>query len=149
MIGKKDRLTGVLLGTAIGDALGLPFEGLPFSIVQKKFKEKDRFCFLGKKGIVSDDTELSALLAQSLLKSRNDLHKLIKYFKASLFGWFLRLPWGIGLGTVKACLKIFVLVFIDKESFNVSCYSSHWTNPHFSQIIYCKEVIVFLCVVMQ
>ncbi|MCK5707834.1 MAG: ADP-ribosylglycohydrolase family protein [Candidatus Aureabacteria bacterium] len=106
MINKKDRLKGVLLGTAIGDALGLPFEGLSSNIIKKKFKDKETFYFFGNKGVVSDDTELSALLAQSLLKSNDDLSKLVKYFKRSLLGWFLRLPWGIGYGTLRSCLKI-------------------------------------------
>jgi len=106
MLDKKERLIGTLLGTAIGDAFGLPFEGLPSGVVKKKLKSGDRFYFLGNHGIVSDDTELSALLAQSLLKASGDVGKLKKYFKIALLGWFLRLPWGIGLGTLKSCLKI-------------------------------------------
>ena len=105
-IERKKRLQGTLLGTAIGDALGLPFEGVSAKIVQRKFIKKEKYYFPGGIGVVSDDTELSALLAQSLIKSPDDIKKVIKNFRISLLGWFLRLPWGIGLGTLRSCLKI-------------------------------------------
>ena len=44
-IERKERLQGTLLGTAIGDALGLPFEGVSAKIVQRKFIEKEKYYF--------------------------------------------------------------------------------------------------------
>ena len=102
------KLQGVLLGTAVGDALGLPFENLsPHQISKRKLKN-DRFYFFGNNGIVSDDTELSALLAQSLILSPNDTKLIVNSFRTSLLAWFFRLPWGIGLGTLKSCIKILI-----------------------------------------
>lgn len=102
----SDRLRGVLLGTALGDALGLPCEGMPARAIARRFGRADRFRLLGRTGFVSDDTEQSALAAQSLARHPDDPARFARAFRRSLLGWFLRLPWGVGLATVRACLKI-------------------------------------------
>ena len=97
------RIAGVLLGTALGDALGLPCEGMSARRIARRFGRLDRFRLLGRTGYVSDDTEQSALLAQSLARNPQDPARAFRY---SLLGWFGRLPWGVGLATVRACFKI-------------------------------------------
>jgi ADP-ribosylglycohydrolase len=101
-----DRLAGTLLGTALGDALGLPMEMLPPRVIARRFPRLDRFHLLGRTGFVSDDTEQSALVAQSLARHPGDPDGVVRAFRRSLLGWFLRLPWGIGLGTLRACCRI-------------------------------------------
>jgi len=64
----RARLAGTLLGTAVGDALGLPCEGLSAARIARRFGRADRFRLLGRTGYVSDDTEQSALVAQSLAR---------------------------------------------------------------------------------
>jgi ADP-ribosylglycohydrolase len=66
-----DRLAGTLLGTALGDALGLPAEGMSARAIARRFGRMDRFRLLGRTGFVSDDAELSALIAQSLVLCQN------------------------------------------------------------------------------
>lgn len=100
-----ERLRGVLLGTAIGDALGLPAEGLRPEAVKRRWGRLDRYRLLGRTGFVSDDTEQSALIAQSLILQPDDAQACASAFRLSLVGWFWRLPWGVGLATVRACLK--------------------------------------------
>jgi ADP-ribosylglycohydrolase len=100
------RYAGVLLGTAIGDALGLPMEGMGPKAIARTFPTIDRYALLGETGFVSDDTEQTALVAQSIARHPADLQSCLRSFRRSLFGWFLRLPWGIGWGTLKACVKI-------------------------------------------
>ncbi|MEI8011117.1 MAG: ADP-ribosylglycohydrolase family protein [Candidatus Omnitrophota bacterium] len=51
---REDRLTGVLLGTAVGDALGLPYEGLPSSCVRERDPEAYNFSLFFGRGIVSE-----------------------------------------------------------------------------------------------
>ncbi|MBI5622387.1 MAG: ADP-ribosylglycohydrolase family protein [Elusimicrobia bacterium] len=102
----SDRLTGVLLGTALGDSLGLPAEGLSSAVILRRFGRVERFHLLGSLGFVSDDTEQSALVAQSLARHPDDPEACARAFRRSLLGWFLRLPWGVGLATVRACLRI-------------------------------------------
>ncbi len=106
MDAQKDRLEATLLGTALGDALGLPCEGMSPRAIARRFGEIDGFHLLGRIGFVSDDTEQSALVAQSLAGHPADVDACVRDFRRSLLGWFCRLPWGVGLGTVKACLRI-------------------------------------------
>ncbi len=101
-------MAGVLLGTAVGDALGLPSEGMSARAVARRFPDFRRYRFLGSAGVVSDDTEQTALVAESLLDANGDPARFVARFRKELLRWFLRLPWGIGLGTLKACLRIAV-----------------------------------------
>lgn len=102
----RDRLVGVLLGTAVGDALGLVCEGMSAKRIARRFGRLDRFYLLGRRGFVSDDTEQSALMAQSLARHPADLDGCVRAFRRSLLGWFWRLPWGVGLATIRASFKI-------------------------------------------
>ncbi|MBI5495643.1 MAG: ADP-ribosylglycohydrolase family protein [Deltaproteobacteria bacterium] len=101
-----DRVRGLLLGTAVGDALGLPAEGLSPRTIARRFGALDRYRLLGRTGFVSDDTEQAALVAQSLLHARGDVDAARRAFRAALRGWFLCLPFGIGLATLRACLRL-------------------------------------------
>jgi ADP-ribosyl-[dinitrogen reductase] hydrolase len=101
-----DRLVGTLLGTALGDAIGLPAEGMSARSIARRFGPIDRFRLMGKTGFVSDDTEQSALIAQSLIRHPDDVDRCVRAFRRSLLGWFCRLPWGVGLATIKASFKI-------------------------------------------
>jgi ADP-ribosylglycohydrolase len=100
------RFEGVLLGTAIGDALGLACEGLSPRVIAKRFGRVDRYRLLGATGWVSDDTEQSALVAQALVASGGALEPCVGAFRRSLLGWFWRLPWGLGFATLRACIKL-------------------------------------------
>jgi len=102
----RERLTGVLLGTAVGDALGLVCEGMSAARIARRFGRLDRYHLLGRTGYVSDDTEQSALVAQSLARHPSDAGRCVHSFRQSLLGWFWRLPWGIGLATVRSSFKI-------------------------------------------
>jgi ADP-ribosylglycohydrolase len=101
-----DKLEGVLLGTAVGDALGLPLEGLSARAIARRFAPVTRFRLLGSTGFVSDDTEQSALVAQAIAAHPRDLQAASRRFAVSLLGWFLRLPWGIGFATLRSCVRI-------------------------------------------
>jgi ADP-ribosylglycohydrolase len=107
---KEQAIAGVLFGTAVGDALGLPMEGMSARTVARRYGRPERYHLIGRVGFVSDDTEQTALVAQSLLRGRGadglDEARVARAFRLSLLGWFLRLPFGIGLGTLRACLKI-------------------------------------------
>lgn len=103
---RTERLSGALLGTALGDALGLPAEGMKAQSIARRFGHVDRFRLLGNVGFVSDDTEQAALVAQSLLRNPDDQEQFVRAFRRSLLGWFCRLPWGIGWGTIRACVRI-------------------------------------------
>lgn len=81
-------------------------EGMRGSAIARRFPKLDRYFLLGRTGFVSDDTEQSALVAQSLARSPREREAFVRAFRTSLLGWFLRMPWGIGLGTLRACVRI-------------------------------------------
>lgn len=100
-----DRFRAALLGIALGDALGLPAERLPPAAIDRRWGRVERFHLLGATGFVSDDTEQTALLAESLLLHPDDPEACARAFRRRLVGWFFRLPFGVGLATIRACLR--------------------------------------------
>lgn len=104
----EDRLRGCLLGTAVGDALGLAVEGMTRASIRRRFGSIERYHLLGDRGFVSDDTEQTALVAQSLVRHPESPGRFERAFGRSLAGWFLRMPWGIGWATLRACLRLLV-----------------------------------------
>lgn len=120
-------VTGCLLGTALGDAWGLPFEGLSRRRTQKWMglgPLRHRLCW--GMGLCSDDTEHTCLLAQALLVARlrsrpsTRPEGMVKLFRADLVSrlrwWLLGLPAGIGWATLRALLRHWSLwLFSDVE----------------------------------
>lgn len=102
----SDAVIGCLLGTAVGDALGLPYEGLTPQRAERLFKEKDRYYFLFNKGMVSDDTEHTCMVAQSLIESRGNSKLFAKRMAWRLRFWLLGLPAGVGFATLRSILKL-------------------------------------------
>lgn len=98
-------LEGVLLGTAVGDALGLPAENLSSVRIRKWWKGEWKMRFLPNRGMISDDTEHTLLVAQALISS-NDATTFQRTLAWKLRWWFASLPGGVGLATAKACLKL-------------------------------------------
>jgi ADP-ribosyl-[dinitrogen reductase] hydrolase len=105
-VATDDRIVGTLLGTALGDALGLAAEGLSARTIARRFGRVERFHLIGRTGFVSDDTEQAALVAQSLARHPDDVARCARAFRRALLGWCGRLPWGIGWGTLRACVRI-------------------------------------------
>jgi ADP-ribosyl-[dinitrogen reductase] hydrolase len=102
----ETRAKGALLGTALGDALGLAMEGLSAKVIARRFPHINRFYLFANIGWVSDDTEQSALVASCIAYYGNDLPLCRKAFRSAMRRWFLSLPWGLGWGTLKACIKL-------------------------------------------
>ena len=101
-----DRYCGVLLGTAVGDSLGLPYEGLSRQRVNRFAQLPLQQRFLLGHGMLSDDTEHTLFVAQALLEHAQDSRAFARRLARSIKWWFLSLPAGIGLGTARACIKL-------------------------------------------
>ena len=100
----KERLEeaylGVMLGTAAGDALGLAWEGMKARHVRKEVRRIVPPFFL-----VSDDTEQTVFVAEALCAHPQDLTKQVRRLRRCMVGWLMRLPFGIGWGTLRACCR--------------------------------------------
>jgi len=99
----RDRVRGMFLGIAIGDALGMPVEMMSFSEIKARHGRLMRYVdppadhkFHGKTGLTAgmwtDDTQLTIAVAESLIEagkinldSMSEWH--IKAFKESVSGW--------------------------------------------------------------
>jgi ADP-ribosylglycohydrolase len=104
---RLDKLTGVLLGCAVGDALGLPREGLSRRRAARIYGDgplRHRF-FFGR-GLLSDDTEHACMTAQALLASPYDDAAFARSLAWRLRGWFAALPAAVGWGTLRAIVRL-------------------------------------------
>src|SRR5262245_9506040 len=100
----EDRIAGVILGTAVGDALGLPHEGLSAARSAKLFPGPLRHRFVLGRGMVSDDTEHTCMTAQAILHSGGDVEKFRRSLAWRLRGWLLGIQAGVGFATLRAIL---------------------------------------------
>jgi ADP-ribosylglycohydrolase len=102
----NERIEGLLIGTAVGDALGLPAEGLSRARIQRRWRDGWRMRLVLGRGMVSDDTEHAVMVAQSLLSCSNDAVKFRQRLGWKLRWWLLPLPAGVGFATARAILRL-------------------------------------------
>jgi ADP-ribosyl-[dinitrogen reductase] hydrolase len=104
-----DRVAGVLLGTAVGDALGLPREGLSRRRAERLFGPPPlRHRFLFGRGMISDDTDHACMTALALLRNPSDAALFARSLAWRLRFWLLALPAGIGSATLRGILKLWM-----------------------------------------
>ena len=106
MTPQASAITGCLLGTAVGDAVGLSCEGLSPRRQARLFPGLNGPRLLGHRGMVSDDTEHACLVAQALIASAGEPCAFERALARGLRLWLLSLPAGVGLATLRACLKL-------------------------------------------
>lgn len=106
---REEHLAGLLLGTALGDALGLPAEGLSRRrLVRLGWNGRWRHRFLFGRGMTSDDTEHTLLVAESLRRQPDDAQAFARDLAWRLRWWLLAVPAGVGFATLRACLKLWL-----------------------------------------
>ncbi|NEO88031.1 MAG: ADP-ribosylglycohydrolase family protein [Spirulina sp. SIO3F2] len=103
---KQDQLVGSLLGTAVGDALGLPYEGLSPRRGRRLLGQPNQYHFCLGWGMVSDDTEHTYMVAQALIASGGDPQRFQRQLAWRFRFWLLSLPGGVGLATLKAIARL-------------------------------------------
>jgi ADP-ribosylglycohydrolase len=104
----EDAYIGCLVGTAVGDALGLPYEGLSPRRAAKLFPDTSKHHLLFGKGMVSDDTEHACFVAQAIIRANGDVDVFRKRLARSLRWWLLGLPAGVGFATLRAIIKLWL-----------------------------------------
>lgn len=113
---RLESLQGVLLGAAVGDALGLPREGLSPKRALRLFGDRPlRHRFMFGHGMTSDDAEHACMTAQALLASSGDEERFARSLAWRFRGWFAALPAAMGWATLRAMVKLW-LGFSHKNS---------------------------------
>ncbi len=119
---RNRQYIGLFIGTAIGDAMGLPKEGISPKRAQKLFGNRLQPSFLvlpyiKRLGICSDDTDHLVLTAFAILKNQSGNHQTLfaKELAYQIKRWFLTCPPGIGMATIKASLKLIVGISYKKS----------------------------------
>ena len=100
----KDKIRGMFLGVAIGDALGMPFESKTYEVVKKvKKRENYRSGRRMKAGSWTDDTQLTITVAKAILEAGSfDMDVIARghvlAYQKSVAGW--------GSTTREACKRL-------------------------------------------
>ena len=102
----ENKLQGCLIGAAIGDSLGLPYEGMSSSTGKKLFGIPDKHKLLFGRGMVSDDTEHLVIVLSSYRKAKGDLESFSKILASKLKLWTLALPLGVGKASLISGIKL-------------------------------------------
>lgn len=103
-----DKCRRVILGTAVGDSIGLPAEGLSRRTIEKRWPGPWHQRLLFGHGMVSDDTEHTVFVIQSLIHFHNDSDAFQRALSWKLRWWLLCVPAGIGFATLRAILKLWL-----------------------------------------
>lgn len=103
---QRSQILGCLLGIAVGDSIGLPYEGLSRKRAQRLFGPPDRHRFLWQRGFFSDDTEQNCLVLQAFCEAGGDCDQFRVALARRLRWWFASLPPGIGMATAKSILRL-------------------------------------------
>ena len=104
-----DKVAGLLLGMAVGDALGLPREGLSRRRALRMCGPKPlKHCLIARRGMVSDDTEHACMVAQALLASGGEEKAFARSLGWRLRFWLLGVPAGIGFATLRGICKLWL-----------------------------------------
>lgn len=101
-------IEGAVLGTAVGDSLGLPSEGMSRRRIEKRWKQPLKQRLIGNYGMLSDDTEHTILVLQALNRFPDHPEAFQKCLAGKLRWWFVCLPAGVGLATARAILKLWI-----------------------------------------
>jgi ADP-ribosylglycohydrolase len=104
----EKAVVGCLLGSAVGDALGLCAENLSPRRQRRLFPDMSRYHFLFGRGMTSDDTEHACMTGQALLASGGDVRRFARSLAWRLRWWLLGLPAGAGRATLLASMKLWL-----------------------------------------
>ena len=106
------KIVGLFLGTAVGDAIGLPREGLSPKRANKLFGLKIHpalivIPFIKRFSVCSDDTEHLWITARALIETQNqDVESFEKRLSILMKWWFLSFPVGAGKASLQSCFKL-------------------------------------------
>jgi len=113
-----DTIAGCLLGGAVGDALGLPYERIKSARVNRLYGKIDgqfHHHLILNRGMLSDDTEhaLFTAMAIDMCRANDNTEKFPRYLAGFLKRWIISFPAGVGKATLIACGRLLIGVSPD------------------------------------
>ena len=84
----------------------MPYEGVSRRRLLRLLGPPERHRFLFGRGMISDATEHTCLVAQSLIAAGSDVEAFTYQLGGRLRWWFASLPAGLGRATLRSCLKL-------------------------------------------
>lgn len=103
-----EAVHGAILGAIVGDAMGLPYEGLSRRRAERLLGPPDRHRFVFARGMMSDDGEHTCIVAQCLCEWGGDTERFRRCLARRLRWWLLGLPAGVGSATLRAIVKLWL-----------------------------------------
>lgn len=108
-IDRRKSIEGMLFGIAVGDALGLAYEGLNRRQILRRLRRRPpQYALVSSRGLGSDEIQMAGMTGQAILRSVCKSENFLDSLAWSFRWWFVGLPFGIGLGTAKACIKLWL-----------------------------------------
>lgn len=89
-------------------SVGLPYEGVSRKRLPRLLGKPDPHRFLFGKGMVSDDTEHTCMVAQSFIAANFEVDAFTKEFARRLRWWLMAFPAGVGFATMRSCVKLWL-----------------------------------------
>lgn len=107
----NNQILGLFLGTAVGDAMGLPRENLSPKRSIKLFGISIQPALvaipkLTRFSVCSDDTEHLWITADALVRSQSSPELFSQLLSQNMKKWFLSFPVGAGKASIKASVKL-------------------------------------------
>src|SRR5262245_5026979 len=107
---RADAAAGCLLGGAVGDARGLPWEGMSRRRQKRMAQYVGESSLIWNRDMCSDDTGHACMTAQAMAVSAGSPRRFLSSLAWRLRFWLAGVPAGIGFGTLRALLKLWLFV---------------------------------------
>jgi ADP-ribosyl-[dinitrogen reductase] hydrolase len=110
MTQRADAAAGCLLGAAVGDARGVPWEGLSRRRQQRMTEYLGESALVMGRDMCSDDTDHACMVAQAIAVSAGSPRRFVSSLAWRLRFWLAGLPAGVGFATLRAILKLWLFI---------------------------------------
>lgn len=106
---QADAIAGFVLGMAVGDALGLPREGISRRRASRMYGTSPlKYRLIFGRGMVSDDTEHMRMTATAWLSDPADPASFARCLASKLRWWLIALPAGTGMATARSITRLWL-----------------------------------------
>lgn len=108
-INTADAIAGFVLGMAVGDALGLPREGISRCRASRMYGTSPlKYHLVFGRGMVSDDTEHMRMTATAWLSEPADSTRFARCLASKLRWWLIAMPAGTGMATARSIIRLWL-----------------------------------------